>query len=42
MHVLKVENPKKIYGNNNNLIKGVDDISFVTKPREFIAMVDAR
>lgn len=42
MHVLKVGNLKKIYDNNNNVIKDVDNILFVAKIGQFIVTLGAR
>lgn len=38
MEVLKVENISKIYGENNNLVKALDNISFTINEGEFIAI----
>ncbi len=41
MEVLKVENISKIYGENNNLVKALDNISFTINEGEFIAITGA-
>lgn len=41
MEVLKVENISKIYGENNNLVKALDNISFTINEEEFIAITGA-
>ena len=41
MQVLKVENISKIYGENNNLVKALDNISFTINEGEFIAITGA-
>ena len=39
MEILKIENLKKIYGKEENLVNAVDDVSFSIERGEFIAVV---
>ena len=41
MEILKVENLSKIYGNGENKIKAVDNISFSVEKGDFVAIVGA-
>lgn len=39
MNILKVDNIKKYYGKNNNLVKAVDDVSFSVEKGDRIAII---
>lgn len=41
MEILKVENLSKIYGENDNITKALDDVSFSAQEGEFIAIIGA-
>lgn len=41
MEILKVENLTKTYGNGENLVHAVDDVSFSVEKGEFVAIVGA-
>ena len=41
MEILKVENLNKIYGNGENEVKAVNDISFSVEKGEFVAIIGA-
>ena len=41
MEVLKVNNLKKYYGNNTNIIKALNNISFTVSNNEFLAIMGA-
>lgn len=41
MEILKVENLTKTYGNGENLVNAVDDVSFSVEKGEFLAIVGA-
>ena len=41
MEVLKVNNLKKYYGNNNNITKALNNISFTVNDNEFLAIMGA-
>ena len=41
MEILKVENLTKIYGEKNNKVVALDDVSFTVEKGEFLAIVGA-
>ena len=41
MKILEVKNLTKIYGNNENSVKALDDISFSVEKGEFLSIIGA-